>query len=107
MSKLAGSSTDHVKIAPEEQVIYTPHTSRVQIIAGDDKPCQQTMSEYIYKGDRLTSDLYKGRECRAVRRSDGKCIRGRNGNMLVAFGNERMVVLARQLRKIREIRNKE
>lgn len=36
-------------------------------------------------GDRLTRPELRRMPCRAVRRSDGKCIRGRNGNMLVEF----------------------
>ncbi len=55
---------------------------------------------YIYKGDRLTDNFYKNRECNAVRRSDGKCIRGKNGNMLVEVEGKRIVVLGRQLRKV-------
>lgn len=38
--------------------------------------------DYIYLGDRLTRPELRRMPCRAVRRSDGKCIRGRNGNML-------------------------
>jgi hypothetical protein len=58
--------------------------------------------EYTYRGDKLTDEKYKQQPCNAVRRSNGKCIRGKNGNMLVRFedGNT-VVVLARQLRKIR------
>jgi hypothetical protein len=61
------------------------------------------MMEYTYRGDRLArTGPWAGRQCRAVRRSDGKCIRGRNGNMLVEFDCGTMVVvLARQLRKIK------
>ena len=55
--------------------------------------------EYMYLGDKLTNTELKGKECDAVRRPDGKCIRGRNGNMLVMFGGKKLVVLARQLRK--------
>ena len=41
--------------------------------------------------------------CRAGRRSDGKCIRGRNGNMLVEFdGVGKCVILGRLLRKIKK-----
>lgn len=58
---------------------------------------------YTYRGDKLTDPNLKGKPCEAVRRADGKCIRGKNGNMLVHFtGAGKMVVLARQLRKIRE-----
>lgn len=58
------------------------------------------MSDYIYKGDRLTDKPYKASPCKAIRRRDGKCIRGRNGNMLVDFNGHKVVVLARQLRKM-------
>jgi hypothetical protein len=36
-----------------------------------------------------------------MRRQNGKCIRGRNGNMLVEFEGKRVVIMARQLRKIK------
>lgn len=60
--------------------------------------------EYIYHSDRLGKIMspYAGQECKAVRREDGKCIRGRNSNMLVEFyGGIQVVVLARMLRKIK------
>lgn len=57
---------------------------------------------YIYLGDKQTDNNYKGKQCIAVKRSDGKCIRGKNGNMLVQFDNEKLVVLARLLRKIKK-----
>ncbi len=57
--------------------------------------------EYTYLGDKLTDVAYKGQMCSAVRK-DGKCIRGRNGNMLVFFENgDKCVVLGRLLRKIK------
>lgn len=57
---------------------------------------------YIYLGDRLTDPKFKGNICTAVRRKNGKCIRGRNGNMLVQFETgEVAVVIARLLRKIK------
>jgi hypothetical protein len=57
--------------------------------------------EYTYIGDRFTDPKYKGKPCRAFR-TDGKCIRGKNGNMLVEFGCLRsVVVLARLLRKVK------
>lgn len=59
------------------------------------------MSDYIYKGDKLTDDKYKGKPCRACRRQDGKCVRGKNGNMLVDFDGLIVNVIARQLRKIK------
>lgn len=55
--------------------------------------------EYTYLGDRHTSTAFKGQPCSAVRRPDGKCIRGRNGSMLVCFWGVNVVVLARLLRK--------
>ncbi len=55
---------------------------------------------YTYIGDRMTDQAYKGRQCKAIKRADGKCIRGRNSNMLVEFDNgEKAVILARLLRK--------
>ena len=60
--------------------------------------------EYIYLGDRLTRPELKKQACKAVRRPDGKCIRGKNGNMLVEFENgEKVVVLGRLLRKEKKI----
>ena len=67
--------------------------------------CRNEMSNYIYRGDKITSALYKGKECVAVKRKDGKCIRGKNGNMLVDFDGTLVVVLARQLRKIEKSEN--
>jgi len=58
--------------------------------------------EYTYSGDRLTDPRLKGQQCAAVRRPDGKCIRGKNGNMLVRFtSGETSVVIGRLLRKIK------
>jgi hypothetical protein len=57
--------------------------------------------EYVYLGDRSTSELYKGQKCKAIRRASGKCIRGRNGNMLVSFNAVKVVVQARLLRKLK------
>lgn len=60
-------------------------------------------NEYIYLGDRLTRPELRRKPCRAVRRSNGKCIRGRNGNMLVEFDEiGKVVVLGRLLRKIKK-----
>ncbi len=59
------------------------------------------MSDYVYRGDRWTSPSLQGAHCSAVRRADGRCIRGRNGNMLVRFADGRKaVVLGRQLRRV-------
>jgi hypothetical protein len=59
------------------------------------------MTAYVYRGDRMTDNALVGARCEAVRSADGRCIRGRNGNMLVRFGDRFVVVLARHLRKIR------
>ncbi|MCE3281289.1 MAG: hypothetical protein K0Q66_26 [Chitinophagaceae bacterium] len=59
------------------------------------------MSDYVYHGDRNTDPLLKQQRCSAVRNAGGKCIRGKNGNMLVRFGARPVVVVARLLRKIR------
>jgi hypothetical protein len=57
-------------------------------------------TRYIYLGDKLTSSKLRLQPCRAVKREDGKCIRGRNSNFLVEFGDGRkVVVLGRLLRK--------
>jgi hypothetical protein len=55
--------------------------------------------EYIYLGDKQTDFALRGKPCNAVRRHDGKCIRGKNGGMLVAFEHIQAVVIARLLRK--------
>lgn len=54
---------------------------------------------YKYLGDKLTDPLLKGKICSAVLNGSGKCIRGRNSNMLVEFEGKKVVVLARLLRK--------
>lgn len=65
------------------------------------------MMEYIYLGDRLTRPELKKQACKAVRRPDSKCIRGKNGNMLVEFENgEKVVVLGRLLRRKKKILKK-
>lgn len=57
--------------------------------------------EYRYLGDCYTDPALRNRTCTAVRRPDGKCIRGRNGSMLVRFDDERVrVVIGRLLRKM-------
>ncbi len=57
--------------------------------------------EYVYLGDRFTRPELRGAECSAVRRADGKCVRGRNGSMLVEFESGRQVVVGRMLRKVK------
>ena len=41
------------------------------------------MMRYTYHVNRLTAPELRGMQCDPVRRADGKCIRGRNGSMLV------------------------
>lgn len=55
---------------------------------------------YKYLGDRMTDQKLKGATCEAVRRQDGKCIRGKNGLMLVSFEGVQVTVICRLLRKI-------
>ena len=57
--------------------------------------------DYIYLGDKLTSNELKNNHCRAVRRKDGKCIRSKMATMLVEFENGKAVILARRLRKLK------
>lgn len=53
---------------------------------------------YTYLGDKWSLDR-AGMQCDPVRRADGKCIRGRNGNMLVVdVAGQRYAVLGRRLR---------
>ncbi|MCL4371081.1 MAG: hypothetical protein M1401_03395 [Chloroflexi bacterium] len=67
------------------------------------------MREYVYLGTapsktnpvqgRTRSDLV-GRRCEAIFTPGGKtCICGRNGSMLVRFGDEEVVVVRRRLRR--------
>lgn len=60
-----------------------------------------SLRAYLYRGDRWTREGLRGMLCFAVLRPDGRCILGRNGNMLVrSAGSGRLhVVPARQLRK--------
>ena len=60
----------------------------------------KTTQVYKYLGDKFSSKDLKGTFCYAVNRPDGKCIRGKNGNMLVEFDGKKTVVVARLLRKV-------
>jgi hypothetical protein len=62
---------------------------------------------YIYRGDRYTDVQYKMQPCQPVLTSTGKCIRGKNGNMLVSFQSGTVVILARQLRRLDKLVQKE
>lgn len=56
---------------------------------------------YTYLGDRITDPELKGATCSAVLQENGKCIRGRNGSMLVEFEGGRVAnVIGRLLKKI-------
>jgi hypothetical protein len=57
---------------------------------------------YRYLGDRHTALHLKGAICTAITTPNGKCIRGKNGNMLVSFKGIPTVVVARLLRKMTE-----
>jgi hypothetical protein len=55
---------------------------------------------YIYLGDRHTDEKLRKKPCQAVRKNDGKCIRGKNGSMLVEFKDgTKHVITGRLLRK--------
>ncbi len=57
--------------------------------------------DYIYLGDRFTSEELKNKKCSAVRGENGKCIRSCMSTMLVVFENgDKHVVLARRLKKL-------
>lgn len=59
--------------------------------------------DYVYMGDRLTAPELVGMPVYAVRRADGRCQRGKNGNMLLeTVDGRRFVGLARQLAKRRQ-----
>jgi hypothetical protein len=62
---------------------------------------KKTMADYTYIGSKITDEAYKGKPCNAVRRRDGKCIRGKNGSMLVEFDGVRVNVIGRLLRRIK------
>jgi hypothetical protein len=56
--------------------------------------------DYHYIGDRSTDPSLKKQFCNAVRKNN-KCIRGKNGSMLVEFENgKKTVVIGRLLRKV-------
>ena len=61
--------------------------------------------EYLYLGDKNTDAALRGKKCAAVRRANGKCIRGKNGSMLVTFGDTKMVVVGRLLRRISKLKS--
>ena len=60
----------------------------------------KSRQSYKYLGDKFSAHDLKGSVCMAVKRPDGKCIRGKNGNMLVEFEGKKTVVVARLLRKL-------
>jgi hypothetical protein len=55
---------------------------------------------YIYLGDRFTDLSLKNQPCTAVKKPNGKCIRGRNSNMLVEINGVKTVILGRRLKKL-------
>ncbi|GAA4313478.1 hypothetical protein [Nibribacter koreensis] len=57
---------------------------------------------YRYLGDKHTDSALKGGLCEAMRQQNGKCIRGKNGSMLVRFLDlpYPTVVIGRLLRKV-------
>ncbi|QHT69511.1 hypothetical protein GXP67_24135 [Rhodocytophaga rosea] len=57
-------------------------------------------ADYLYLGDKYTLAELKHQPCLAIGVSNGKCIRGKNGSMLVQFKFGIIcVVIGRPLRK--------
>lgn len=55
---------------------------------------------HVYLGDKWTAPALKGAAVTLCRRPDGKAVRGRNGNMLMATADGRPFVgVGRRLRK--------
>ena len=87
-----------------------PEPEKIKRQESRDKTQENRMKEkknnygtYKYLGDKFSSESLKGSVCKAVTRPDGKCIRGRNGNMLVEFSGKKAVVVARLLRKVQGV----
>jgi hypothetical protein len=59
------------------------------------------MTTYIYLGDKYTDESIKGSYCTAVKDHRDKCIRGKNGSILVDFSGDKHIVIAKRLRKIK------
>ena len=51
------------------------------------------MKRYKYLGDRIIDSTLKGQPCAAVLQENGKCIRGKNGSILVEFDSGRRAVV--------------
>ena len=63
---------------------------------------------YTYLGDRMTREDLRGMQCDPVLRPDGKCVRFRNGTMLVVDAQGRQqIVMGRLLRRNDKLREKE
>jgi hypothetical protein len=59
---------------------------------------------YVYLGDRMTAERWRGQECDPVRRPDGRCV-ARRGTALVLFADgSRIAVNRRRLRLTEEAR---
>ena len=53
---------------------------------------------YVYLGDRMTAERWRGQECDPVRRPDGRCV-ARRGTALVLFADgSKIAVNRRRLR---------
>lgn len=62
---------------------------------------------YLYRGDRYTDSRYRLQPCYPILSNTGKCMRGKNGNMLVSFQSGTVIILARQLRRLDKLALKE
>jgi hypothetical protein len=64
-------------------------------------PGPATAATHLFLGDRWTDPKLRHQPCGTVKRADGRCIRGRNGNILVVLpSGRRVVVPGRRLRKM-------
>lgn len=92
----------HITATDQPQLLFCHTCLNPVEVVSDELPF--TDMDYIYHGDKLAKieSQYAGKECKAIRRANGKCIRGRNSNMLVEFENgDQVVIPARMLRKIK------
>lgn len=68
-------------------------------------PILDLTRRYTYHGDKHTDQTLKGAICWAAINASGKCIRGRNGSMLVFFASSEQptVILGKHLRRKPEV----
>lgn len=59
------------------------------------------MTVYTYRGDKHTDPALRAMTFTAIRRANGKCIRGGSNMLVMGSDGRRYVVLGRQLRKVK------